>query len=100
MREFEWDDNKNRSNKKKHGVTFEQGSGVFDDEHRQQRINVRDGERRYLTIGKVFKVILTVVYTMRDLTFRLISVRRAHRDERNNYLRNRLQKFTDDNDPT
>ena len=37
---------------------------------------------------------------MRYLTFRLISVRRARRDERNEYLRNRLQKFIDDNDPT
>lgn len=64
MPDFEWDDNKNESNKKKHGLSFERGSKVFDDPNRLQKINVRGTERRYLTVGKAFKVIMTVIYTV------------------------------------
>ncbi len=56
MPDFERDDNKNESNKKKHGLSFEQGSKVFDDPNRLQKINIRGTERRYLTLGKAFKV--------------------------------------------
>lgn len=98
MPKFEWDENKDRSNKKKHGISFEEGSKVFDDRNRLQNISVRDRERRYLTIGKAFKVILTVVYTVRNLTFRLISVRRSRKDEREAYLSNSLSKQDESNE--
>ena len=32
MLKFEWDENKNRSNIKKHGISFEEASSVFYDE--------------------------------------------------------------------
>lgn len=96
MPDFEWDNNKNESNKKKHGLSFEQGSRVFDDPNRLQKINVRGTERRYLTIGKAFKVIMTVIYTVRNLAFRIISVRRSRKDEREAYLRNSLTKKDDE----
>ncbi len=69
MPDFEWDNNKNESNKKKHGLSFEQGSKVFGDSNRLQKISVRGTERRYLTIGKAFKVFVTVVYTVRKPSF-------------------------------
>lgn len=31
MIQFEWDENKNKLNRKKHGIWFEQAQGVFDD---------------------------------------------------------------------
>jgi len=31
--DFEWDENKNRINFSKHGITFEQAAAVFDDRH-------------------------------------------------------------------
>lgn len=95
MPDFEWDNNKNESNKKKHGLSFEQGSKVFDDSNRLQKISVRGTERRYLTIGKAFKVFVTVVYTVRNLAFRIISVRRSRKDERDAYLTNSLTKQND-----
>ena len=98
MPDFEWNDNKNASNKKKHGLSFEQGSKVFDDPNRLQKINVRGTERRYLTIGKAFKIIMTVVYTVRNMAFRIISVRRSRKDEREAYLTNSLTKQDDEHE--
>ena len=93
---FEWDEEKDRINQRKHGLTFKQGSKVFKDKNRLQRLQLRDGERRYLTVGKAFQVILTVVYTIRELTFRIISVRRASKAEREAYLSNSLSKQDED----
>lgn len=98
MPEFEWDDNKNELNKKKHGLSFEQGRSVFDDPNRLQKINVHGTERRYLTIGKAFKVFMTVIYTVRNLAFRIISVRRSRRDEREAYFMNSLTKQDDEHE--
>jgi len=98
MPDFEWDSAKNESNKKKHGLSFEQGSSVFDDSNRLQKVNVRGTERRYLTIGKAFKVLMTVIYTVRNLAFRIISVRRARKDEREAYLTNILTKQDDEHE--
>ena len=98
MPDFEWDSGKNESNKKKHGLSFEQGSSVFDDSNRLQKVNVRGTERRYLTIGKAFKVLMTVIYTVRNLAFRIISVRRARKDEREAYLTNILTKQDDEHE--
>ena len=92
MPAVEWDDNKNESNRRKHGLSFEQGKEVFNDANRLQKVQVRSNERRYLTIGKIFKVIVTVVYTVRALTFRIISVRKSRKEERQAYLINSLSK--------
>jgi hypothetical protein len=49
---FEWDAAKNESNQRKHGVSFEDASQVFDDPYalaRQDRIE--SGEYRWQTIG-------------------------------------------------
>ncbi|MBX2927520.1 MAG: BrnT family toxin [Saprospiraceae bacterium] len=32
--EFEWDENKNKSNQLKHGISFEEATQIFDDEKR------------------------------------------------------------------
>ena len=36
MPKFEWDNNKNRSNQKKHGISFEDASDIFNDNDRIQ----------------------------------------------------------------
>lgn len=92
MKEFEWDENKNRKNQKKHNLSFEHSSKVFEDENRLQYTVESKGETRYITIGKVLKVIITVVYTIRNFAFRLISARPARKDERERYIANSLSK--------
>ncbi len=94
-REFEWDENKNNKNKIKHKISFENAKDVFEDENRLQYALDVNGERRYLTIGKVFKIIILVVYTIRNFAFRLISARPARKDERESYIANSLSKQDD-----
>lgn len=86
---FEWDDSKNQINTKKHGIDFETAVRIFADEN---RIDLYDEEHseyeeRYLTIGIVdtVTVLVTVSYTERDETIRIISARRATRAERSMY---------------
>ena len=59
---FEWDDNKNSSNKEKHDVSFEKAQYAFED---TQRIIAEDldhsaDEKRYFCFAKVDGGILTV----------------------------------------
>ena len=87
QRLIEWDENKNRSNKIKHGVDFQQAAKVFEDIFRLEEIDEAhsDEETRYITIGRV-NDILFVVYTERGEFTRLISARRATKNERRRYL--------------
>lgn len=98
MREFEWDEAKNERNKTKHKISFENAKEVFKDKNRLQYAVERNGERRYITIGKAIKVIITVVYTIRNFAFRLISARPARKDERERYIENSLTKQDEEYD--
>jgi uncharacterized DUF497 family protein len=92
---FEWDEAKNRSNQRRHGVSFEKASAVFLDPFCvsvQDRIE--DGEPRWQAVGMVEDLlILTVAHTVREETadgasvdvFRIISARPATRKERRRY---------------
>lgn len=84
--DFEWDENKNKSNQEKHGVDFTDAKDVFDDTNRtNSEDNRKDyGEKRWITIGMVSNALLTVVYTIRD-AIRIISARRSNKKERQEY---------------
>jgi hypothetical protein len=82
----EWDDNKNQTNIKKHGISFETAALVFADEDRIEyydKLHSID-EDRYIVLGCV-QGILYVVYTMREEFVRLISARMATPTERKIY---------------
>ncbi len=96
MPSFDWDDNKNKSNQEKHKIAFEDATDVFNDKNRLEYVSDRQGETRYLTVGKAFQAIISVVYTVRDLIIRIISARRASPDERRAYLSNKLNSKDDD----
>ncbi len=87
MPEFEWDEKKNTSNKEKHRIAFEDAKGVFDDKKRIQYIPPRNlyGERRWKTVGSLLNSITTVIYTVRNAVFRIISARRANKKEKRRY---------------
>lgn len=96
MPDFEWDEHKNKLNQQKHKIAFEDATDVFNDTDRLQYASDKQGETRYLTIGKAFQAIISVVYTMRGLLIRIISARRASQDERRAYLSNKLKGNADD----
>jgi len=89
MLDFEWDDGKAAANFRKHGVTFEQAAYAFRDPFALEWIDVRDvyGEERVILLGMSGGQILSVVYTERGETIRLISARRATKYEKDNYYR-------------
>lgn len=84
---FEWDEEKNRLNKAKHGIPFELACEVFGD---PLAAGVWDrvvaGEERWKTYGTVGGFLVVVAHTHRikggDDVIRIISARRATRRER------------------
>lgn len=87
---FEWDDEKNISNQMKHdGISFEIAVRVFLDQKRIERYDEEHSsfeEDRWNVIGLVEKV-LFVVYTERKDSIRIISARRATKEETEEYYR-------------
>ena len=83
---FEWDDEKNRINKKKHGISFETAAHVFEDPNCLEMYDFEHSsdEDRYIAIGAVGDI-LFVVYTERVDNIRLISARLASNVERSLY---------------
>jgi len=89
---FEWDSNKEKSNIKKHGITFEQASYVFADKCALNQYDEEhsDIEERWILLGKSLnETLLLVVHTFRDsegIEFvRIISARRATKSENKIY---------------
>jgi len=82
---FEWDDEKEKINIAKHGIDFETAARVFKDENRLELYDEAhsDTEDRYITIGIIDGVayLVMVVYTEREEAIRLISARKATKQE-------------------
>ena len=90
MYKFEWDGNKNKINKIKHGISFETAASIFLDEDGIQvvdELHSTKNEERYFMIGKSnLKNILAVAYCVRfENTIRIITARKATRNEREMY---------------
>jgi hypothetical protein len=79
------------ANFRKHGVEFVDTVGVFEDSYALTREDPdAQGEQWFVSVGMDFLGrVLTVVYTHRGVSIRLISARRATRREREHYERER-----------
>ena len=87
---FTWDEVKNKSNTKKHGVSFEEAQSVFLDENAQEFFDEShsDDEERFLMLGISSNLRLLLVchcYREADNTIRIISARKATTTERKEY---------------
>ena len=93
--DFEWDEEKNLSNLKKHGVDFRDAAAIFDDEDRIEFFDAAHSgtEDRYNTIGMV-RDILFVVYTERRERIRMISARKATPFEKKMYYDRKKEGFS------
>ena len=91
MYSFEWDEYKNRINKEKHGVSFEEAKTVFFDEEALLEYDEShsDEEDRFRLLGRSSRGnILLVVHCIREESIiRIISSRRANSSEIKNYER-------------
>lgn len=88
---FEWDNNKNIINKKKHNISFEEAKTVFFDE---EALMIPDpdhsrDEERFLILGYSEYANLLVVchcYRASDTVISIISARKANKRESNQYF--------------
>jgi uncharacterized DUF497 family protein len=72
---FEWDPEKNEENIEKHHVSFEEAKRAWLDPHRVSTADTkhsRPGEQRRYLFGSVDGAVLTVRYTLRGETIRII----------------------------
>lgn len=74
MLKFEWDENKNRLNIAKHGVSFYEAQEAFLDPCRviAENLEHSQSEKRYYCFGNVDEHIMTVRFTYRDKYIRII----------------------------
>ncbi len=89
---FIWDDSKNKANKKKHGVSFEEAETVFYDKSARliSDPDHSDDEERFILLGMSSLLNLLVVvhvYKESDEAIRIISARKATKREEKNYRR-------------
>jgi len=92
---FEWDENKNQANIKKHGIDFSQAIYVFSDPF---ALNIPDDEHseteeRWILLGKSLQMcVLLIVHTYREGdSIRIISARKSTKNEQRIYEK-RVQK--------
>jgi len=88
--EFEWDENRFRTNLEKHGIAFPQVPCIFREPGRaylglswHEPDELRERGCGSIEDGRYF----TVIYTVRGDVVRIISARRARRNERREYHR-------------
>jgi uncharacterized DUF497 family protein len=79
--EFEFDLRKSRSNKKKHGIDFDEARALWDDLDLVLVPARTADEPRYLVVGRIGETHWSGVITYREDRIRIISVRRSRDEE-------------------
>ncbi|MCL2442673.1 MAG: BrnT family toxin [Treponema sp.] len=84
---FEWDENKNAINIRKHGVSFEEAAMVFSDRSRYEMYDKIHSliEKRWIVIGIAGWKVLKVSFTERNGVTRIILARKADKNETEEY---------------
>jgi uncharacterized DUF497 family protein len=90
--QFEWDQNKNRANIQKHKISFTEAKTVFYDEKARLIADPEhsNSEDRFIILGMSHKArLLVVIHTYReqDELIRIISARKATKNESKHYIR-------------
>ena len=85
---FEWDENKRQKNLKKHGFDFADVIDIFEPD----ALTILDdrfdyGEIRYVTFALLNGRVVAVAHTETDEVIKIISVRKAERDEEIQYYK-------------
>ncbi len=78
---YEYDNNKSLSNKKKHGIDFEEAKLLWNDDRMIEIRTSYEHEERLINIGKINTKFYTIVTTFRGERIRIISARRARKKE-------------------
>ena len=88
--EFEWDEAKQESNYKKHGVDFLEAALIFEGVILTKEDTRKDyGEARYISLGMVDGEVYSVTHTERNGKIRIISAWKGGREDYDEY-KNRI----------
>ena len=79
--DFEFDPAKSAANKAKHGIDFVEAQALWADDGLVDAPVLSEGEPRFLAIGRIEGRYWTAVCTFRGEAVRIISVRRARKEE-------------------
>jgi hypothetical protein len=85
MLEFDWDEDKRRKNIQKHRIDFVEACKIFLNDTVDIEDTSSSGERRFISIGQTQGLILAVVFTYRNDRIRIISARKASKNEKRIY---------------
>jgi uncharacterized protein len=83
VRHFEWDSSKREVNLRKHGIDFEDAVEIFDGPILANRSDRE--EVRWIAVGSLENRLIAVVFTRRAEIIRIISARRARKNEERAY---------------
>ena len=84
---IDWDQRKRQANLKKHGFDFVDANEIFDGvtfTYEDDRITY--GEQRFVTLGSLRGIVVSIVHTEQDDHIRVISMRKATKREREIYF--------------
>jgi uncharacterized protein len=81
--QYRWDERKDAENRRKHGLSLEDGIPALEDQNAESWVDDGDyGELRIATVGMAYPNLLLVITAQpSDEVIRIISVRRAERHE-------------------
>lgn len=83
--EFEFDEQKSRANKAKHGIDFTEAQALWEDMVMLEIPAGTEDEPRTVVMGKIGEKHLSAIATHRGDRIRIISVRRSRKEERDLY---------------
>lgn len=83
--EFEFDENKSKANKDKHGIDFIEAQELWDDPDRIEIPTKYLDEPRHVIIAMINHKHWSAIFTYRNKHIRLISVRRSRKNEKEIY---------------
>jgi uncharacterized protein len=82
---FEYDPKKSEANKAKHGIDFEKAQPLWSDEKAVEAKAISRTEPRSLRVAMLNGKLWSAFFTIRNDNIRIISVRRARRNEERLY---------------
>jgi uncharacterized DUF497 family protein len=97
VRTVEWNEEKAANNRRKHGIDFDEAIEVFYGTSLLRRSD-RHEEERWIAIGETEARVIAVVFTWRGDTLRIISARRARKNEERAYHHQKVGRSAEGQD--
>jgi uncharacterized DUF497 family protein len=94
---FEWDENKNKANLSKHGYDFDDASQVLYEPVVLYRSD-RNNEERWIAVGSLNARLVAVIFARRAEIIRIISARRARKNEERAYRNAKMGRTAEGQD--